>query len=73
MKRITHVETTEEMILNYGALPSEMDGWRYYRIEYYGAGPYAVEERAILCPPNFDRDALEKLFEDALGQEEREL
>jgi len=57
------VTTTEEFILNYAALPKEFEDWRYYRIEYYGDGPYAIKECSFFAPPWFDRDTFEKLFE----------
>ena len=56
------VTTTEEFILNYAALPKEFEDWRYYRIEYYGDGPYAIKECSFFAPPWFDRDTFEKLF-----------
>ena len=59
------VETVEEFILNYGALPPEMDSWRCYRLEYFGNGPYDIFEVHLYVPPMFDRDALERLFEKA--------
>ena len=58
------VETVEEFIQNYKALPPEMLGWRYYRLEYHHPEHiYAIHECGIFCPPWLDRDALEKLFE----------
>ena len=59
------VETVEEFILNYDALPPEMAGWRCYRLEYFGDGPYDFWETHLYVPPLFDRDALERLFEEA--------
>lgn len=70
MKRITYVDTTEEMVPNPDALPEEMrDGWRYCRVEYHGEGPWAVRECGLWFPRYFDRDAFERLFEEALEKE----
>ena len=58
------VDTTEEFVLNYGALPPEMAGWRCYRLEYFAPGHmYDIWETHLYVPPMFDRDKLEELFE----------
>jgi len=64
-----YISTTEEMILNYKALPPEMDGWRRYRIEYGGHAEACIKECVIYVPPKFDIMALEKLFEDCQEDE----
>jgi hypothetical protein len=70
-KRISHISTTEEAVLNYGALPPEMDGWRYYRIEYQGKAAFPYEMGYLYVPAEFDRDKFEKLLSSALRKERK--
>jgi hypothetical protein len=63
------VSLTEEMILNYKALPKQLNGWRYYRIEYGGHAQDCFMERPIYLPPHADPYILDMLFE--LWQEQK--
>ncbi len=60
---MVRISLTEEMILNYSALPKEFDGWRRYRIEYYSDGPYDFHEETIYVPPMFDINKFEDYFD----------
>lgn len=52
---------TEEMILNYDALPPSLKGWRRFRIEYgFECG---CPEGLIYLPPNVDPDKLEEMIQ----------
>lgn len=53
----THPTLTEEMILNYDALPPSMKGWRQFRIEY--GFECACPEGVIWLPPTADPDKIE--------------
>jgi hypothetical protein len=64
-----YISTVEEFILNYKALPPEMDGWRRYRIEYGGHAESCIKECVIYVPPRFDIMALERLFEECQDDE----
>lgn len=55
------MELTEQGVFRYPH-PS-MDGWRYYRIEYYAGGPYDVEEQGIWLPPHVDPCEVEDFFD----------
>lgn len=44
------VSLTEELVLNYSALPKELDGWRYYRCEYNSRARSCVKETHIYLP-----------------------
>lgn len=57
-----NVSLTEEMIMNYSALPPEMGGWRRYRIEYGGIHESCVREEIIYLPPFADPSAIERLM-----------
>ena len=57
------VSLTEEMILNYAALPPELDGWRYYRIEYVGPNECCFMERPVYLPPCVDAFIFDLLFD----------
>lgn len=57
------VSLTEEMVLNYSALPPELDGWRYYRIEYGGHGCHCIMERPVMLPPRADAYIFDMLFD----------
>ncbi len=57
-----HVGLTEEMILNYGALPKELHGWRYFRTEYGGHAESCVRETGTLWPPFVNPFVIELLF-----------
>lgn len=59
------VDATEEMILNYDALPKQLNGWRRYRIEYGGCNEDCFMEQILYVPPRFDIDKLLGLFERA--------
>ena len=51
------ISFTEEMILNYDALPEKMYGWRRYRIEY--GFECSCPEGTVYLPPDVDADKLE--------------
>jgi hypothetical protein len=57
------VSLTEEMILNYKAVPPELDGWRYYRIEYGGHANSCFMERPIYLPPGANAYVFDMLFD----------
>lgn len=57
------VSLTEEFILNYDALPPELNGWRYYRIEYGGCNEDCFMERPIYLPPMANAYIFDLLFE----------
>jgi hypothetical protein len=60
-KRI-YVDLTEEIIMNPGALPKELLGWRRYRIEYGGHAERCVLETPIYLPPSVNADRLRRLL-----------
>ncbi len=74
MKHI-HVSLTEEMVLNYKALPPELDGWRYYRIEYGGHAQSCFMERPIMLPRYADAYIFDLLFDfwQATGRPRRKI
>lgn len=57
------VSLTEEFILNYSALPEELNNWRYYRIEYNGHAEACVMERPIMLPRFADAYIFDLLFD----------
>ena len=62
-RRYVPVSLTEEAVLNYGALPPELNGWRYYRIEYGGHGCHCIMERPVMLPPMSDAYIFDLLFD----------
>lgn len=50
------IYAVEEMILNGEALPPELAGWRYYRLEYGGVNQDSQWTANILLPPWIDGD-----------------
>jgi len=56
------VGLTEEFVLNYKALPPQLDGWRYFRIEYGGCNEACFMERPIYLPRYADSYVIELLF-----------
>lgn len=58
--KTTQPSLTEEMILNYNALPPSLKGWRQYRIEY--GFECSCPEGIIWLPPNVDPDEIEKIL-----------
>ena len=62
MKHI-HVSLTEEMVLNYKALPPELDGWRYYRVEYGGPNECCFMEKPIWLPLHANAFIFDLLFD----------
>ena len=60
--KILDVDTTEEYVLNPDALPKELRGWRYHRIEYGGPNESCLWEGRILLPPGADPQALVQLL-----------
>lgn len=63
-KKKIAVFLTEEMVLNYSALPPELDGWRRYRVEYGGVNGLCVLEETIYLPESLDPRKIEKLIHD---------
>ena len=59
----TRPELTEEMILNYDALPPSLAGWRRFRIEY--GFECSCPEGLIYLPPNADPDAIEAILQSS--------
>ena len=57
------VSLTEEGVMNYSALPPELDGWRYHRIEYGGPNEYCFMERPVMLPPRADAYIFDLLFD----------
>jgi len=61
---VSHPSLTEEMILNYAALPPSLNGWRRFRIEYgFECG---CPEETIYLPPTVTHEQLD-LIEDILN------
>lgn len=57
------VSLTGEGIMNYAALPPELDQWRRYRIEYGGHAMSCFMEQTIYLPPYADAFILDLLFD----------
>jgi hypothetical protein len=57
------VSLVEEFILNYSALPPELENWRYYRCELGGHAESCFMELPIYLPRNADAYILDLLFE----------
>ena len=57
------VSLTEEFILNYKALPPELDGWRYHRIEYGGPNECCFMERPVYLPSRANSYIFDLLFD----------
>ena len=57
------VSLTEEFILNYSAIPKELNNWRYYRIEYGGHAQSCFMERPVYLPPGADAYMFDLLFD----------
>ena len=57
------VSLTEEFIMNYSALPPELNGWRYYRIEYGGHAESCFMERPVMLPPMANAYIFDLLFD----------
>lgn len=57
------VSLTEEFVMNYGALPPELDGWRYYRVEYGGPNECCFKEMPVYLPPRADAYIFDLLFD----------
>lgn len=55
-----HPSLTEEMVLNEGALPGSLKGWRRFRIEY--GFECSCPEGLIYLPPGADPDAVEAIL-----------
>lgn len=62
-RQYVSVSLTEEAVLNYSALPPELDGWRYYRVEYGGHGCHCIMERPVMLPPVSDAYIFDLLFD----------
>ena len=61
-KNRLYVDVTEELIMNPDALPTELRGWRRYRIEYGGHAERCLLENRILLPPHVRVERLERLL-----------
>ena len=57
------VSLTEEFVMNYAAVPKELYGWRYYRIELGGPNECCFKEVPIWLPPHADAFILDLLFD----------
>ena len=57
------VSLTEEFVMNYGALPPELYGWRYHRIEYGGCNEACFMERPVMLPPMANSYIFDLLFD----------
>jgi hypothetical protein len=57
-----YVEVTEEMIMNYDALPPEMKDWQRFRIGYGGGFENCLLETVIYLPPRVSVERLERLL-----------
>lgn len=62
------VSLTEEMILNYEALPKFMEGWARYRIEY--GFECSCPEGLIYLPQSADRDRLEHVLNSMMRKKD---
>jgi len=59
--KIVDVDLTEEFAFSW---PNpEIDGWRFYRIEYGGCNECCYYEGRIILPPEFDSWCMTELFE----------
>ena len=69
------VGLTEELILNYAALPPELDGWRYYRIEMGGHAQSCFMECPIYLPRCVDAFIFDMLFDfwQSTGRKRRKI
>ena len=69
------VSLTEEFILNYSALPPELDRWRYYRCEYGGHAQSCFMECPIYLPPCVDAFIFDMLFDfwQSTGRKRRKI
>lgn len=57
------VSLTEELILNYAALPPQFEGWRRYRVEFGGCNECCIKETPIYLPMCADSYILDLLFD----------
>ena len=57
------VSLTEEFVLNYSAVPKELNHWRYYRIELGGPNECCFKEVPIWLPAHADAFVLDLLFD----------
>jgi hypothetical protein len=57
------VSLTEQGVMNYSAVAPELEGWRYYRIEYGGHAESCFMERPIWLPPRADAYLFDMLFD----------
>jgi hypothetical protein len=75
MDKKVSVSATEEMIMNYSALPPELDGWRRFRLEYGGHAEACFKEQTIYTPPRSDGYIFDLLFDfwQATGKARRKI
>jgi hypothetical protein len=57
------VSLTEEGVLNYSAVVPELNGWRYYRVEYGGPNTDCFMERQLWLPQMADSYIFDLLFD----------
>jgi hypothetical protein len=57
------VSATGEGIMNYAALPPELDGWRRSRLEYGGHAQSCFMEKIVYHPPGSDGYIFDLLFD----------
>lgn len=69
------VSLTEEFILNYKALPEQLNNWRYYRLEFGGHAESCFMERPIYLPPYANAFVFDLLFDfwQTKGKKQRKI
>lgn len=69
------VSLTEEFVMNYSAVPKELNGWRYHRIEMGGHAASCFKEVPVWLPPSANPFILDLLFEfwQAKGKKKADL
>ena len=69
------VSLTEEFVLNYAAVPKELYGWRYYRIEMGGHAQSCFKEVPVWLPPHANAYVFDLLFDfwQATGRQRRKI
>lgn len=60
------ISLTEQMVFN---APPEMEGWRFYRIEYGGCNEDCIWEGSIWLPQHTDAGIVEILLRGAEAYE----
>lgn len=63
-----HIDATEEFIFNYDLFPEELDGWRYYRLEYGGSNENCMFEGRILLPPDLNIERVLNFLNEEINE-----